>query len=122
MFVDIVSYEWMYKINEKWEVLSVKFKIHKILKTSCDPKWYVKNVLSKNGKTKTFRIHRLVALHFIENPKNKLEVNHKDWNKNNNHVSNLEWMTRSENVQHSFDTWLKKAHKWKRKRKTQHTP
>jgi hypothetical protein len=47
------------------------------------------------------RIHRLVLDHFISpRPTNKHEANHKDFNKKNNHVSNLEWVTRSENMRH----------------------
>ena len=51
---------------------------------------------------KSFMVHRLVALVFINNPDNKLIVNHKDLNKNNNNVYNLEWSTHSENTQHYF--------------------
>jgi len=46
-------------------------------------------------------IHRLVGLHFIPNPQNKPQINHKDANKHNNHVSNLEWVTQSENIRHA---------------------
>ncbi|MBR1646990.1 MAG: HNH endonuclease [Selenomonadaceae bacterium] len=55
---------------------------------------------------KSLPVHRLVALAFILNPLNKPEVNHIDGNPQNNHVSNLEWATRSENEQHAFDTGL----------------
>ena len=65
-----------------------------------------------NGKKRNCRVHRLVAQHFLPNPDNMKEVNHKDGNKDNNHVSNLEWCTRSHNVKHSFDTGLNKPHRW----------
>jgi hypothetical protein len=61
---------------------------------------------SDSDKRKTFKVHRLVAFCYIENTENKPTVNHKDGNKENNSVSNLEWSTRSEQVQHAWDTGL----------------
>ena len=61
---------------------------------------YICISLNQNGNRKSFKIHRLVALAFIDNPENKSDVNHKDKNKMNNMVSNLEWMTRKENNIH----------------------
>lgn len=55
-----------------------------------------------NGSRHTYMIHRLVALAFIPNPDSKPDVNHIDGNKANNHFSNLEWVTKSENTQHSL--------------------
>lgn len=55
-----------------------------------------------NGLRKSFRVHRLVALAFIPNPQNKKEVNHKDKDKMNNTVENLEWMSGWENTQHKI--------------------
>ncbi len=58
----------------------------------------------KKGKSIPF--HRIVAKAFIPNPENKPEVNHIDGNTMNNKVTNLEWVTRSENIQHAWDTGL----------------
>lgn len=64
----------------------------------------------KNGKRKFFSIHRLIALTFIENnDPTKSQVNHKDENKLNNHVSNLEWVSPKDNVKHSLDNNLSKG-------------
>lgn len=52
-------------------------------------------------------VHRLVAMCFIENPDGLDEVNHKDGDKQNNHVSNLEWCTRAQNNKHAFQTGLR---------------
>lgn len=63
----------------------------------------------RNGKAKSVRIHRLIAEAFIPNPDNKPFINHKDGNKQNNSIENLEWCTNQENVKHAFDTGLNKA-------------
>lgn len=63
----------------------------KILKTSLNHKGYQLVSLYKNNKRKTFQVHRLVAQAFIQNPDNLPQVNHKDENKQNNCVDNLEW-------------------------------
>lgn len=54
------------------------------------------------GKKQKFRVHRLVALTFIPNPKNKPEVNHKNSIRDDNRAENLEWVTRSENEKHAY--------------------
>lgn len=62
--------------------------------------------LYNGGFSKKIAIHRLLAIHFIPNPDNKRTVNHKDGNKLNNNLSNLEWMTDSQNIKHAYDNDL----------------
>lgn len=67
--------------------------------------------LCKNGKVKLCAVHRLVAEHFIENKENHKEVNHIDFDRENNHYENLEWINRSGNIWHSIEN-MRKSHKW----------
>jgi hypothetical protein len=62
---------------------------------------YVYVDLYEDGASETWLLHRLIACVFLENPEGKCDVNHKDGNRSNNHVSNLEWCTRSENQLHA---------------------
>ncbi len=73
----------------------------RILKTRPRKDGYVNIQLSKAGKIKTFLMHRLVALAFIENPLEKPDVDHIDRNKSNNIIDNLRWSTTSENLMNS---------------------
>ena len=65
--------------------------------------------INETGKFRNRYIHRLVAQYWIDNPKNKREVNHKDGNKLNNNVENLEWVTSSENQKHRHSIGIKKT-------------
>ena len=69
----------------------------KILKQKFDKDGYKGIILCKEGKRKDFRVHRLVAIMFIENPDNKPLVDHIDCNKQNNNINNLRWATNQEN-------------------------
>lgn len=87
---DIVDYEGLYQVSNLGRVKSL-FRYKRILKPQKDIHGYLKVGLYKNGKCKLFNIHKLVANAFIENHKNYKYVNHKDENKTNNRVENLEF-------------------------------
>lgn len=57
--------------------------------------------MNNNGMSKMFYVHKLIALAFLPNPNNLEEVNHKDCNKLNNNITNLEWCDKSHNMQHA---------------------
>ena len=105
----IKGYEGLYEISNCGRVKSLpksdgngcrerflKFDINKNNHTS-----YYRVTLSKDGKTKRYLVHRLVAETFIPNTENKPHINHIDFNGTNNCVENLEWVTHSENMIHS---------------------
>ena len=62
--------------------------------------------LYKNSKLFKFQVHRLIAIYFIPNPLNKPDINHKNGNKQDNSIDNLEWVTHQENCQHAWDEGL----------------
>ena len=93
-----------YLCNEKGEIYSLLR--NKILKGR-SLKGYKRVALMKDGKTIDVLVHRLIAQTFLPNPENKPYINHIDGDKTNNSVSNLEWCTQKENVQHAIETGLK---------------
>lgn len=104
---DVPNYIGLYKVSNEGQVKSLlrispanKRVPERILKFSLRY-GYPRVKLHKYNKGESVCIHQLVALCFIENPEKKLEINHKDGNKLNNHVSNLEWVTKFENMQHA---------------------
>ena len=89
-----------YYIRDNGEVISQKFNSKtKIAKVKSGRGYQSVNLSNGNKRLKVY-VHRLVALAFIKNPDNKPEVNHIDEDKTNNKASNLNWMTRKENVNH----------------------
>jgi hypothetical protein len=111
---DIKGYESLYQVSNLGRVKSLEkkdymhlnkcYRIKKeiILRYSISNN-YRSVSLYRNKKQKTFSIHRLVAIHFIDNIKNKKEVNHINGIKTDNRVENLEWVTSSENQIHALE-------------------
>ena len=113
----IINFEGRYEVSNHGRVKSLRRidcnnrplpEIY--LKFSYDKDGYIKIVLSKDGAKKRYSMHRLVSLHFIPNIENKPQTNHKDGIKTNNHYSNLEWATASENVRHGFRSLGRDTH------------
>ena len=98
---DIEGYEGLYQVSNLGRVKSLNYKRTKqeaILKYGYDKDGYKQVFLCKNGKSKVFKVHKLVAMAFILNANNYPQINHKDEDKNNNCVSNLEWCTNEHNI------------------------
>ena len=99
---DIKDYQGLYMVSNYGRVKSLKDNHgnyrEKILRLRTDKHGYKKVSLYKNGKPKTYKVHRLVASAFIENLNNYPYINHRDENSSNNHVSNLEWCTHEYNI------------------------
>ena len=114
---EIVGFEDYY-INEEGRIFNKKMQ--ELKGKWVDNTGYYQIVLRKNKKRKYVRIHRLVALTFIPNPDNLPQVNHKDGNKLNNNIDNLEWCTNSENTQHGYDANLYHSKRRKIKVKATH--
>ena len=102
---DLKGYEGVYEISNEGDLRRIPKRTH--LKPRLTYDGYVNYRVCMYGVTKTVSAHRAVAIAFIPNPENKETVNHKDGVKSNNHVDNLEWATRTEQVQHSYDLGLK---------------
>lgn len=116
-FTPIPGYSCYFICKETTEVLSVKprkntkantYKILKQVNNSKDPSnnYYIVTLVDDLGRRANKSIHRLMCTTFLPNPENKAHVNHKDGNKLNNALSNLEWATEQENAQHAADTGL----------------
>lgn len=110
--MDVPGYEGLYQVSNLGRIKALdRIIAHAkgfgnrvikgtIMSLSIPSKGYITITLSKNGKKKWCRPHQLVAKVFIPNPLNLPEINHKDENKLNNHVDNLEWCTRLYNIRY----------------------
>lgn len=93
---DIKGYEGLYQVSNLGRVRNIKH--NRVKNTTIRPNGYEYVKLSKDNSTKNFTIHRLVAMTFIDNPNNLSDVNHKDEDKLNNSVTNLEWVSHQDNL------------------------
>lgn len=97
---DIPGYEGVYLVSNKGNIKRIS--TNKILKPYENKRnGYLTINLSNKGR-KNLRIHRIVAKAFLPNPNNKPYINHIDGNKKNNNITNLEWCTQKENVDHAI--------------------
>lgn len=101
---DIEGYEGLYQISNQGRVKSLKFGREKIRKSIKQKSGYFLVQLHDNGKREHKLVHRLVAQAFIPNPQKLPEVNHKDEDKSNNSVENLEWCDRKYNANYGTVT------------------
>lgn len=102
---DVIGYEDEYMVSNTGKMFSLKSG--KQLKIYKDKDGYHKATFSRKQKKKLFLIHREVIKSFSTNPENKRCVNHKDGNKSNNAIDNLEWCTHKENISHADSTGLR---------------
>lgn len=126
---DISGYEGIYQISNYGNLKSLErkykkidrrtnkefiyFQKEKMLKPRVDKKGYLHYALNKDKKAKEFKAHRLVAEAFVPNIEEKPQINHKDMNKQNNYVDNLEWCTNGENQKHSYKNNLNRKNFFK---------
>lgn len=113
LWKDIKDFEGIYKISnigriisvERYDTLGRRVKA-KMLKVRDDGRGYNQVDLSKEAIRYTYKVHRLVALAFLEKAHTTETINHMDGNKTNNRIDNLEWMTRAENTKHAWSYGL----------------
>lgn len=121
VWADVVGYEGIYEVSNNGLVRTKEGKKtyteyhgwriweQRVLEQKVDEENTCRVNLWKDGKPKTYLVHRLVAEAFIPKVEGKDYINHKDGNRRNNHVSNLEWCTYEENNNHAFDNGLIKT-------------
>lgn len=112
---DIPGYEGYYQASNKGNIKSMLFQCNltgkkypreRVLKQKIDKDKNKRVELWKNGENKTWLVHRLIGITFLGIPKEKMTINHKDGNRLNNNLDNLEWLSLADNIRHGFKTDL----------------
>ena len=98
-----------YEITKDGKIISLKRNKKYEIKGYIDKYGYRRVLIYENGKRKKYFVHRLVAEKYIPNPDNLPQVNHKDGDKLNNCVDNLEWVTPKENIRHAIKNGFRKS-------------
>lgn len=115
---DIEGYEGIYKISDQGRVKRILPEgKENYLKGSITILGYNKITLSKDGECKDFFLHRLVLNAFLPNTNRSMVINHKDGNKLNNRLENLEWITQKDNIVHAWENGLMHNNYFKTHRK-----
>ena len=121
IWFDIPGFKNIYQISRSGHVLALEktlkssrgngivLRKQKLIKDRPDKDGYRIISLSKNKEAFTLKIHRLLGIVFIDNPENKPQINHKNRIKYDNNLSNLEWVTQSENMLHSYRNGTRKS-------------
>lgn len=114
----ITGYEGLYEVSNLARIKSLarfsisrdgrkpRFMNEMIMKPGLNSKKYYITVLRKDGIGKCILVHRIMAIEFLPNPEKKECINHKDGNRSNNSLENLEWCTQGENQKHAYATGL----------------
>ncbi len=101
MWKSVVGYEGLYEVSGEGQIRS-HYRGGTVLKGVPNHRGYLRVTLMRDGKKHNASVHRLVAEAFISNPGRLPEVNHMDFDKTNNAVTNLEWVTQAENRAHAY--------------------
>ena len=119
IWLPVVGYEDLYEVSNSGRVRRINQTKYTYLRPSLNRGLYLRVSLSRENKSKTFTVHRLVASAFVPNPDSKQEIDHMNGNRMDNRASNLLWVTHIENMikrgGNSNSWWAKHKHDYRKK-------
>lgn len=129
LWKDIAWTDGQYQVSDRGRIRSqIRLKDgttkETILKAHKDKKGYDRIKITAHRESRTVKVHREVAIAFVDNPTKLPQVNHKNGNKSDNNAGNLEWCTNAENAQHAIDNglWSVQIEKFKQRNEQKRTP